>query len=343
MIDFIAEYGLFMLKTITLVAAILITVAGIFAISMRNQGKNKDQLEVKHLNKHYDDLAMSVNSAMLSGKLLKNLLKQHKKADKEKKKEEQDGRRLFVIDFHGDIRASAVASLREEITAILTVAKDDDEVLVKLESAGGLVHGYGLAASQLKRLRDKNIKLTVAVDKVAASGGYMMACVADQIIAAPFAIVGSIGVLAQLPNFNRWLKKNEIDYEQFTAGEYKRTVTIFGENSDQDRAKFQQDLEETHVLFKDFVSEHRPQLEISKVSTGEHWYGKQALNLQLVDRLQTSDDYLLAARTEADLYTLKYTAKKSLVQKLMEGNASLWSRWSKAKVEPDWEQSLPRI
>ena len=336
MIEFIFEYGLFLAKAVTIVAAILIVVAGIVAISMRQQGKTKDHIDVKHLNERYEEMALNIQSELLPPKRFKQWLKAQKK--KHKDEQEDAKRKVFVLKFHGDIRASAVSSLREEITAVLTVAKSGDEVLVKLESAGGLVHAYGLAASQLQRLKGHDIKLTVAVDKVAASGGYLMACVADKIIAAPFAVLGSIGVLAQLPNFNRWLKKNEIDFEQFTAGEFKRTVTIFGENTSQDREKFQQELEETHALFKEFVNEHRPQLELAKVATGEHWYGKQALDLKLVDTLQTSDDYLLSARQEADLYEITYSAKKNLVNKLLGATAQLWQ-----PQQEEWSRSLPRF
>ena len=224
---------------------------------------------------------------------------------------------MFVLNFHGDIRATAVTSLREEVTAVLTAAQPEDEVLVRLESAGGLVHGYGLAAAQLLRIRDRRLKLTVAVDKVAASGGYMMACVADRIIAAPFAILGSIGVIAQLPNFNRLLKKHDVDFEQFMAGEHKRTVTLFGENTDKGRQKFQEEIEDIHNLFKDFVRNHRPQVDRERVATGEHWFGARALDCRLVDELRTSDDYLLDASASADLYEIIYTGKKPWLARLL--------------------------
>ncbi|MGM8225620.1 protease SohB [Cellvibrio sp. ARAG 10.3] len=227
-----------------------------------------------------------------------------------------DKKRVFVLDFHGDIKASACDNLREEISAVLSLATSADEIVVKLESGGGMVHSYGLAASQLARISNKKIPLTVCVDKVAASGGYMMACVADKIIAAPFAVLGSIGVIAQLPNFHKLLKKNNIDYEMFTAGEYKRTVTMFGENTDKGREKFKEDLEDTHVLFKEFVSEHRPQVDIAKVATGEVWFGRRAMEVNLVDSLYTSDEYLLAQAENADIYEVSYSFKKSLPEKL---------------------------
>lgn len=212
--------------------------------------------------------------------------------------------------------AREVASLREEVSAVIGVAQPGDEVLLRLESGGGVVHGYGLAASQLQRLRDRDIKLTVAIDKVAASGGYMMACVADQILAAPFAIVGSIGVIAQLPNFNKLLKKHDIEFEMHTAGQYKRTITMFGENDDQGREKFREELGAIHERFKAFVAEHRPALDIDKVTTGEHWLASQAKQLGLVDSLCTSDDYLLAQASQHKVVGIRYSKPKSLTQKL---------------------------
>jgi len=316
--EFLSEYGMFLIKTITIVVAIIAAAGGLIAVSMRGQTAHKERLEVKHLNRHYEDLAYALQAVMLHKKAFKQVARKLKKRHKsEQKGEHNHSRRLFVLNFNGDLRGSAVNSLREEITAILTVAKPEDEVLVRLESSGGLVHAYGLAASQLQRLRDKSLKLTVAVDKVAASGGYLMACVAERIIAAPFAVIGSIGVIAQFPNFNRLLKKNEIDFELFTAGEYKRTMTLFGENTEQGREKFREEIEDVHVLFKEFVQTHRPTLDIAQVATGEHWYGQRALELNLVDELRTSDDYLLEASQTANLYQVTYTGKKTWVERLL--------------------------
>jgi serine protease SohB len=209
-------------------------------------------------------------------------------AKKEKKADTRARPRVFVIHFRGDIKATAVASLREEVTAVLTSATPADEVLVCLENAGGLVHEHGLAASQLLRIKEKKIPLIVAVDKVAASGGYLMACVANRIIAAPFAVVGSIGVLAQLPNFHRLLDKHGIDFEQVKAGEFKRTLTLFGKNTEKERAKLKEEIEDTHQLFKNFVSQHRPDLDMTRVATGEHWYGARALELKSSSRVTTT-------------------------------------------------------
>ena len=256
----------------------------------------------------------------------------------QKTKPQADKPRLFVLDFHGSMDARETDSLREEISAILSIAKADDEVLLRLESGGGVVHGYGLAASQLDRLNKRQINLTVAVDKVAASGGYMMACIGNKIIAAPFAIVGSIGVIAQLPNFNRLLKKHNVDFEQFTAGEFKRTVTLFGENTDKGRDKFQQELEQTHQLFKRFVTEHRPQLDIQQVATGEHWFGYQALELQLVDAIQTSDDYIMAALTERQVYQVKYQLRKGMAEKVGIGSANIVSQWWQKLFQLNWQR-----
>jgi len=228
--------------------------------------------------------------------------------------------RLYVIDFNGSMDAHEVDSLREEITAIVSIADPkQDKVLVRLESGGGVVHGYGLAASQLQRLKDKGIHLSVAIDKVAASGGYMMACVADEIVAAPFAIVGSIGVIAQIPNFNKILKKNDVDFEQITAGEFKRTLTLFGENTDKAREKFKDEIEQTHVLFKTFVSTQRPSLNMDLVATGEHWFATQAIEKGLVDTIKTSDDALLEQQQHYQIYKVQYKIKKGLSDKLAMG------------------------
>jgi len=317
--DFFFSYGLFLAKIATIVASIVAVVLFFVFLASRKQSVNKDSIKVKKLNDKYSELAMIMNANMLHKDALKKYLKQEKDKLKGIVKEIKSGtqkKRIYVLNFHGDIRASAVSSLREEITAILTVATENDEVFIRLESGGGVVHGYGLGASQLMRVREKNIPLTVSVDKVAASGGYMMACVANRIIAAPFSIIGSIGVIAQVPNFNRVLKKHDIEYDQFTAGEFKRTVTMFGENTDEAKAKFREEIEDIHVLFKDFIVQNRPDVDIVKVSTGESWPGIRALEKNLVDELKTSDDYLLENSEYADIYEIKYVSKKSLSEKI---------------------------
>lgn len=319
MTEFFLNYGLFLAKTATIVAAIVMVMGFAMIIASRKQGDKKETLEVKKINKRYDDMAKAMNAGMLARDKLKKYLKKEKEKLKLAMKDNKDEdirKRIYVLNFHGDIRASAVASLREEITAILTVASADDEVFLCLESSGGMVHGYGLAASQLMRLREKNIPLTVSVDKVAASGGYMMACVGHRIIAAPFSIIGSIGVIAQVPNFHKVLKKHDVDFEQFTAGEFKRTVTMFGENTDEAKEKFRQEIEDIHLLFKDFIVQHRPDVDIARVSTGESWPGTRALERNLVDELKTSDDYLLENSQHADIYQIKYVSKKSVLERI---------------------------
>lgn len=319
--EFLTHYGLFLAKAITVVAAILATTAGLVALSARARRGTKDRIEVKHLNQRYENMAQALEAAILPKKALKPVLKARKR---QHKAEQRAGRpqRIFVLNFHGNVMASALSSLREEITAVLTVMTPQDEVFLRLESGGGLVHAYGLAASQLLRIKARGIPLTVAVDRVAASGGYMMASVADRLIAAPFAVVGSIGVVAQIPNFHRLLKKSDIDYEQITAGEYKRTLTLFGENTEKARDKVRQEVEDAHGLFKDFIKEHRGQLDLDRVATGEYWFGARALELKLVDELRTSDDYLMEASQSADLYEVTYTSHKPLTARLR--TAGLW-------------------
>ncbi|MGB1402817.1 MAG: protease SohB [Porticoccaceae bacterium] len=327
--EFFIEYGLFLAKVATIVVAIAIIISLAVGANLKGkQGGEKGHLEITPLNQQYENMSEAMLIATLDESLQKaeekklhKAKKKQAKADKKAQKTESDTdtstkKRVFVLTFDGNISASAVSHLREEVTAVLTQAKANDEVLVKLESAGGMVHSYGLASSQLDRLRKAQIPLTVAVDKVAASGGYMMACVADRILAAPFAIIGSIGVVAQMPNFNRVLKKHDVDYELLTAGEHKRTLTMFGENTDKGREKFIEELEETHQLFKDYVSERRPQVDIEKIATGEIWYGSKALEMALVDDIQTSDEYLVECIQQAQVYEVAYVQKKKLHQRL---------------------------
>jgi len=329
-LEFLYEYGLFLAKTVTFVIAVIAIVAVIAASAIKQKHK-KGELEITDLSEQFEEVEQEVIHALLNKEELKQKEKADKKLSKEQAKKDkalakenaksdseaiaETKSKVFVIDFKGSIDAKEVSSLREEVTAILSVATKNDEVFVRLESGGGMVHGYGLASSQLDRIRQHEIPLTASVDKVAASGGYMMACVANNIIAAPFAILGSIGVITQLPNFNKLLKKNDIDFEQFTAGEFKRTVTMFGENTEKGKEKFIEELEETHVLFKNFVSEHRPSLDLDKVATGEHWFGTKALELGLIDTIQTSDDYLQKLSKSHKIVAIKYEIKKGLAEK----------------------------
>ncbi len=319
------DYGLFLAKTLTLLLGIAALI--VLTLRLRQGGDRGEQLEITDLNQRYRELTDALKEFSLPKKAYKTYVKAERKRDKERDKAEEPARkRLFVIEFNGDIRASEVAALRVLVTALLLEAGEGDEVLVRLDNAGGMVSEHGLAASQLARLRAKGIPLTVAVDKVAASGGYLMACVADRIIAAPFAVLGSIGVLAELPNFHRLLNRYGVDFELHTAGEYKRTLTLFGENTDEGRQKLREQLEETHRLFKSFVAEYRPALDLERVATGEYWHGQRAVELGLVDAIQTSDDYLLAASNEKDLLKLKYRAHKKPIERLLSSIQAMLER-----------------
>lgn len=331
MLEVLAEYGLFVAKVVTVALAIAFVVGSFFSASSRPRDPATGKVKVTKLNETYQDMRDSLRASIVPEAVFKLEQKKREKEDKQRDKQEKKAAKkasadtdkqadrkpnIFVLDFDGDMQASAVANLREEITAVLSAASDADEVVVRLESPGGLVHSYGLAASQLYRFKTAEIPLTICVDKVAASGGYMMACLADKIVAAPFAVVGSIGVVAQVPNFNRILKKNDIDVEVLTAGEYKRTLTLLGENTEKGREKFIEDLEETHVLFKEWVGDHRPQLDIAAVATGETWYGSRAIDNKLVDEIATSDDYLYGRIEQAELFQVRFEKPKNLQQRL---------------------------
>ncbi|RUO32246.1 protease SohB [Aliidiomarina sedimenti] len=315
--DFLIELGLFVGKALIVVVAVFLIVSIVVSAASK-QKENKGELRVENLSKELRKTTRQIKHSLLSKKA-------RKRAEKEAKKEDAHeidaANKVFLIDFKGSMDAKEVESLRREVSAVLAVASDKDEVMVRVESGGGVVHGYGLAASQLQRLRDHGLSLTVTVDKVAASGGYMMACVANHIVAAPFAVVGSIGVLAQIPNFHRLLKDNKVDFEQITAGEYKRTLTLFGENTDEGRRKFQEDIDDVHELFKRHVAERRPEVDIDRVATGEIWYGSQALDLKLVDKISTSDDLLLDAAKNADVIKVSYKPKQNVAHRLTHSAA----------------------
>ncbi|MEH6560554.1 MAG: protease SohB [Marinobacter sp.] len=328
--EFLTEYGLFLAKVITFVVAAVVVVSIIVSVAHKDRGDHEDdgELQIFKLNEKYRKLRETIQARLMTEHERKAWSKAKKKEDKAEKKagkakkadtgavKEAPGR-IYVLDFDGDIKASDTDPLRRAISAVLSVAEPGkDEVVIRLESGGGLVHSYGLAAAQLDRIRSKGIHLTACVDKVAASGGYMMACVADKIIASPFAVLGSIGVVAQLPNFHRLLKKNNVDFEILTAGEHKRTMTVFGENTDKGRQKFLDDLEDTHGLFKDYVSERRPELDIAAVATGDIWFGKRALEVKLIDEIKTSDEYLIEACDRADVVSVSFQRKRTLPEKL---------------------------
>jgi serine protease SohB len=342
-LEFLIEYGLFLAKSVTILVAILVVIAVIVGASQRHRESEAGHIEVRNLNESLEAITHNLKSVVQNVELRKKEAKDEKKKAKAKqkdlKKEVKEGHenrpRLFVLDFKGDVQASEVTGLREEITAILSIAEEADEVMVRLESPGGVVHGYGLAASQLQRVRNKSIPLTIAVDKVAASGGYMMACIANKIIAAPFALLGSIGVVAQIPNFHRLLQKNEIDVEVLTAGEYKRTLTLFGENTEKDREKFVSELEDVHRLFKEFVSSNRPVVNIDEVATGEAWFGIRALERDLVDELKTSDEYIIDQCADRDAFLVKYVLHKNKIDRLFE-------RVTKMFVPGAFQQMIPK-
>ncbi len=319
-IEWFAEYGMFLAQALTVVASVLVVIGGIAVASQRIRPQEGGQIEVRRLDERYEAMRDALRGASLDPKAYRKLLKRERKEKARAAKasgDTPDLPRVFVLDFEGDLRAAAVEALREEVSAVLTLAGTQDSVLLRLESPGGLVHGYGLAAAQLERLRARGLKLVVCVDKVAASGGYMMACMATELIAAPFAVLGSIGVLAQLPNLNRLLRKHDIDYEMLTAGQYKRTLTIFGRNTEEGRRKFTEELEETHTLFKEHVGKWRPAVDLDAVATGETWYGSRAVSLGLIDAIGTSDQWLQdAADSRQVLLEVSYTERKGLGERL---------------------------
>jgi serine protease SohB len=336
--DFLIEYGMFLAKALTIIISIGAVLSMVVSASQKtNRGEDNGEIEILPLNIDFEKTKNKLRIATVEESEKKIERKKIKKEFKNKNAfNPKSKRRVYVVNFEGNIAASAVDNLREEITAILSVANKKDEIVVRLESSGGMVHSYGLASSQLDRIKKAKLKLTICVDKVAASGGYMMACVGDKIIAAPFAIVGSIGVVAQMPNFNKLLKKHDIDFELLTAGEHKRTLTLFGKNTDKGREKFIEELNETHELFKEYVSKRRPNVDINKIASGEIWFGSRAKELSLVDEISTSDEYICSCFNSAKVFEIKFVRKQKLLQRVggsVEASITriaekLWSRFT---------------
>ena len=336
--DFLIEYGMFLAKALTIIISIGAVLSMVVSASLKtNRGDDNGEIEILPLNIDFEKTKNKLRIATVEESEKKIERKKIKKESKNKNAfNPKNKRKVYVVNFEGNIAASAVDNLREEITAILSVANKKDEIVVKLESSGGMVHSYGLASSQLDRIKKAKLKLTICVDKVAASGGYMMACVGDKIIAAPFAIVGSIGVVAQMPNFNKLLKKHDIDFELLTAGEHKRTLTLFGKNTDKGREKFIEELNETHELFKEYVSKRRPNVDINKSASGEIWFGSRAKELSLVDEISTSDEYICSCFNSAKVFEIKFVRKQKLLQRVggsVEASITriaekLWSRFT---------------
>ena len=315
MLDLLVAYGFFLLKIITVLLVILIPILMISSSTKHRKETDKGRIIVKNLSDKLEEIGVTLKSAEMDPKAYKSFLKERNK----KKKKEIKGKSkeiVYVLDFKGDIQASAVGKLKQEINAIIASQVKCKEVVIKVESGGGSAYAYGLCAAELKRLVDNKIKLTVCIDKIAASGGYLMSCVATKIVAAPWAIVGSIGVIAQLPNFHRLLKKLDIDIEMHTAGKFKRTLTTLGENTKQGREKFISELEDLHVVFKDFVKENRSNIQVAKVATGEVWQGDKAKKLGLIDEIGTSDDYLLKLASKFKLLEIQYFEKKPFTARI---------------------------
>ncbi|CAB3976441.1 protease SohB [Candidatus Azoamicus ciliaticola] len=310
MANILTDYTIFFLKIITIIILLLLTIITCLIII-----KNKDNkyIEIKNINKKYITLKKMFLSEILKKTEKKNIIKNINKEEKIIKT-----KNLFILNFNGDINASDINNLKDILSILILNKKYVDEVLIKLTSNGGIVTNYGLAATQLKRLKNENINLTISIDTIAASGGYMMACVANKIIASHFSIIGSIGVLGIIPNINKMLNKNNIEIEYHTSGKYKKTLSVIGENTEIGRKKFIESLENTHFLFKNFVKENRSQINIDEIATGEYWYGIDALKLNLIDKIQTSDEYIMENLNNTKIYEIKLNEKTNIKNKIKE-------------------------
>lgn len=320
-----SDYFLFLLKSITVVMAIVIIAGTIIRATKEGHEPSQGKLSITRLNKALEAIRLRMQQETLGKKALKKEVKALKEQHKKEDKSNDDKPNAYTIRFKGDIQASQVDALRQEVTAILTTAKAGEEVVISIESPGGAVPGYGLAASQILRLKEADLKVTACVDQVAASGGYMMACVADRILAAPFSIVGSIGVLSQVPNIHRFLKRFDVDVDVLTAGKHKAPMTLMGENTEEGKQKHVQDLNAIHTRFKELVKLHREELNIDDVSEGDFWLAEDALKLNLVDEISTSDAYIMSLCAQANVYRVQWQPHKSFEQRIKGATSALMS------------------
>ena len=297
------------------------------AVKLLKKAKKKEDKNEKLKDKEKDIKTVNtIREKLLNGLDSKEVLKEHSNC-------------VYVLTFIGSIMASEVEQLREQISFLIQVAKPSDEIVIRITSPGGAVPQYGLASSQIERLKIAGLRCVVCVDTVAASGGYMMASVADKIIAAPFAIIGSIGVVAGIPNFYRVLQKNEIDYHLFTAGKYKRTVTPFSEVTDEGKQKLQDDITAIHEAFKRHIKDGRPGVDIEEISTGEYWLATQAKEKGLVDEIMTSDDYLCRKLDDYEIIEIKTEIEQNRLEKLIEGGNKFLKQWTSSRIPSLGEES----
>ncbi len=307
------------LETVFLILSILIALA-VFATALllllralrtrRDHKKHPEtDVDVTDIGEELTERAKAVKRSLLPKKQWKALVK--------KKEEKTYTGTVFVVDFRPKLKAREVQALRKEIDVITQVATPQDEVVVRIDSPGGTVTGYGQAASQLLRVHELGIPLTICVDEVAASGGYMCAAVADKIIAAPFAFIGSIGVVAGIPNFVGLMNKLGVRYLELTAGENKRTLTPFSEPTPQKEAVEQERLEAIHRAFKDLIKKRRPNIDLARVADGNYWLAVDAKELGLVDVIQTSDEYLIQ-QWKANRRILKVSCERERKKMLLD-------------------------
>jgi len=361
--EFMEQYWSFYHAGVTIFLFAGLTLLIKLVFFKRKRRKKEPHLKFKHWNQRFENDFERLENELhvapfLPKEAIKLLMKARKKEVKEEKRKDKensvktistireklkDGLKseevlkqhsncVYVLTFIGSIMASEVEQLRDQISFLLQIAQPADEIVVRLTSPGGAVPQYGLASSQLERLKQAGLRCVVCVDTVAASGGYMMAAVADKIIAAPFAIIGSIGVVAGIPNFHRVLQKNEVDYHLFTAGKYKRTVTPFTEVTDEGKQKLQDDITAIHEAFKRLIKEGRPDVDIEKIATGEYWLASQAKEKGLVDEIMTSDDYLGSKLDDCEVIEITTETEQNRIEKLIEGGASLFRKWTSSRI-----------
>lgn len=295
-IMWLLSLGQHMLIFALLLLAVMIAFALLGLLSRKNaQARGNKQAAAHNLTKVHPDLVYNLRAA-LANQPARNKLSRARPAS---------GKVTAVLRFEGDTMATGRQDFARMVDEVLHNKERIQRVIVVVNSPGGGVSVYGQMFAGMERMRNAGVDVTACVDTYAASGGYLMSVPAQRIIAAPFAMVGSIGVVSEFMNFNKLLRRLGVEPMTITAGELKRTVTPLSEVTEENKAAYKAQLEAIHRQFIAVVKKYR-EVDADRVCTGNHWTAAESveLKLNLVDGLATSQEYLFEANQTEDLVTI---------------------------------------
>jgi protease-4 len=254
------------------------------------------------------------------------------------------GDSIAVIHLEGTIQGgTGLGATPEYILDQLDKALADDNVkaiLLRIDSPGGTVAASQEIALAVKRASEKK-PVVVSVGDICASGGYMVASQADEIIASPGSSVGSIGVIMEVANVEELLNKVGISFTTLTTGAYKDAGSPYRSLTETETAMLNEQLTVIYDQFITDVAEGRdlPETKVRELATGWVWLGSEALDLGLVDSLGNYND---AVKRTAELGGIK--GEPNIVSyEYVDPLSGLWSTLLGAKAEQLDAETLRRI